>query len=286
MTKIVSEHYPAQYIEPKYGFWSLKKEIALMYWIWPFLQIASKYFKSQYYIDLFAGSGLFKAGSDFFVGSPIVAICSTLSDKKFDQFICFELNEDCKNALEKRASAIAEQFDTNCPKVFNYDCNQKLEQVLDDYCPSQKSCYLAFIDPQGINDLKWTTLVKLLDHCKGDIILNFPTSGINRNLNQTKSRNAITEFFGDNEWCEIDQNMDNLVEHFMKKISRFRKVVDCIPVIDEGNHRLYDLIFATNSEGMKNVLFDLKNRLERYSTKDFRNIHSVTTDGQQQITDY
>jgi len=41
MTKIVSEQCPGQF-EPDYGFWSLKKEIALMYWVWPFLQIASK----------------------------------------------------------------------------------------------------------------------------------------------------------------------------------------------------------------------------------------------------
>ena len=286
MTKIVSEQCPGQITEPEYGFWSLKKEIALMYWIWPFLQIASKYFNSFYYIDLFAGSGLVKVGSDFFVGSPLVAICSTLPDKKFDQFICFEIDEARKNALEKRASIVAEHFETCCPKVFNSDCNQKMVQILKEFCPSDKNCYLAFIDPEGISDLKWTTLNNLLVYGKGDIILNFPTSGIIRNINVDKSKRTLTDFFGDNQWCEINPNSDDLIKHYMNKIACYRKVVDNMPVVDELNHRLYDLIFATDSKGMNNVMSDMKTRLERYKTKDFHNIHKVIAGPQQQLTGY
>lgn len=285
MTEIVSEQCPGQIIEPEYGFWSLKKEIALMYLIWPFLQIASKYFKSFYYIDLFAGSGLVKADSIFFAGSPLVAICSTLPDKKFDQFICFEVNEERKSALEKRSSIAAQRYETCCPKIFNSDCNQKLEHILEEFCPSDRNCYLAFIDPEGI-DLKWTTLQKLLVHGKGDIILNFPTSGIIRNANIDWSERALTDFFGDDSWCEINPNSDDLIKHYMNKIAGYRKVVDNMPVVDELNHRLYDLIFATDSKGMNNVLADLKAKLERIKTKDIRNILQVIAGPQQQLTGY
>jgi len=283
MTEIVCKEYPGEFIEPEYGFWSLKKEIALMYWIWPFLQIASKYFKSYYYIDLFAGSGLVKADSSYFVGSPLVAICSTLSDKKFAQFICFELDNDRKNSLEKRAAIAAEQYETCCPKIFNSDCNQNIKQVLEDCCPSYKSCFLAFIDPQGISDLKWITVEQLLKHGKGDFILNFPTSGINRNLNIERSKNTLTEFFGDNLWCE-KTNSDDLIKHYMNKIASYGKTVDNVPVKDQYNHRLYDLIFATGSSGMNNVMIDLKAILEKIKTKDFRNVFEVLAGPQQQLT--
>lgn len=285
MTEIVAEQCPGQVIEPEYGFWSLKKEIALMYWIWPFLQIASKYFNSYYYIDLFAGSGLVKADAVFFAGSPLVAICSTLPDKKFDQFICFEVNEDRKSALEKRSSIAAQCYETCCPKIFNSDCNQKLEHILEEFCPSDRNCYLAFIDPEGI-DLKWTTLQKLLVHGKGDIILNFPTLGITRNIPLERSKRKLTDFFGDKSWREIPPNSDDLIQSYMNKIAGYRKVVANMPVVDELNHRLYDLIFATNSNGMNNVLSDMKAKLERIKTKDFRNILQVIAGPQQQLTGY
>lgn len=289
MTTIVTEQTQGKITEPEYGFWSLKKEIALMYWTWPFLQIASQHFTSFYYIDLFAGSGLMKCGSHFFIGSPLVAVCSTLPDKKFDQYICFEIDESRKNALEKRASIAADHFETCCPKVFNVDCNKGLERVLKEFCPSERSCYLAFIDPQRINDFKWRTLHTLLIHGKGDIILNFPTSGIIRNLSIAKSKKALTDFFGDNKWCEINPNADDLVNYYMNKIAYvdgYRRAVDNLSVTDGSNHRLYDLIFATGSVGMKNVMLNMKSRLEKIKTEDFQVIHQVLAGPQTQLTGF
>ena len=289
MTKIVSGECQGQYSEPEYGFWSLKKEIALMYWIWPFLQIANQHFDSYYYVDLFAGSGLMKANSDYFVGSPIVAIGSTLPEKKFKEYFCLEIDKSRWEALEKRASTAAKHFETYCPKIFNVDCNEELTRILDDFCPKGRTCYLAFIDPEGISDLKWNTLHKLLVHGKGDIILNFPTSGIIRNFGQTKSERALTDFFGNNVWKEMNPTADNLVEYYKNRIAvadGFRRTVDSLPVTDESNHRLYDLIFATGSRGMSNVMADMKTKLNKIKTKDFREIYRVIAGSQRQLTGF
>lgn len=289
MTKVVSSECPGQFSEPEYGFWSLKKEIALMYWIWPFLQIASRHFDSFYYIDLFAGSGLMKANSDYFVGSPIVAICSTLADKKFDEYLCFEIDSSRRDALERRAEIASKHFETCFPKVFGVDCNKELAHVLAEFCGKERTCYLAFVDPEGISDLKWSSLYNLLVHGKGDLILNFPTLGVIRNLNLTQSESALAAFFGDKEWKNV-VNPDNLVEYYKNKIAvvkGFGTTVDSLPVTDELNHRLYDLIFATGSKGMSNVIRDMKKRLDRIKTKDFRQIHKVMADGtQSQLTKY
>jgi hypothetical protein len=72
----------------------------------------------------------------------------------------------------------------------------------------------------------------------------------------------------------------------MLKISGHRSQVDSLPVKDEQNRRLYDLIFATGSEGMKNALVDLKNRLNRIQTKDIRGLYSVVVGDQKQLTDF
>jgi three-Cys-motif partner protein len=286
MTNIIAKESQAEYSEPEYGFWSLKKEIALMYWIWPFLQIASQHFKSYYYIDLFAGSGLMKANSsDFFVGSPIVAIGSSLSDKKFSQYICLERDKTRRDALEKRANFAAKHFGTCAPTVLTSDCNQDLSKILNQYCPRERTCYLAFVDPEGISDLKWTTLWTLLAHGRGDIILNFPTSGIVRNFAIEKSENALNEFFGDKQWRNVSPSAEDLLEYYKRKIAcvGYSRVVDNLPVYDELNHRLYDLVFATGSTGMNNALADLKNRLAGIKTKDIREIHKVIAGPQRQL---
>lgn len=290
MTGVVSKEYQGMYSEPEYGFWSLKKEISLMYWIWPFLQIAKQYFDSFYYLDLFAGSGLMKADSYFFVGSPIVAMGSSRVDKKFDQYICFEMYPVRKAALEKRAEIAAKTFDTCKPIILNQDCNLAIEQVLDEYCP-RNACFLAFVDPQRVSDLKWVTLQKLLSHCKGDLILNFPTSGIVRNLNIPESHDVLSSFFGDENWDDVQKDTDSILSYYMQKIQSIyvggkSRSVEYLPVLDEQNHRLYDLIFATGSAGMKNALDDLKERLEKVKTRDFRQLHDVVAGPQRQLFDY
>jgi hypothetical protein len=73
----------------------------------------------------------------------------------------------------------------------------------------------------------------------------------------------------------------------MNKIAEIpghRRVVTNLPVLDESNHRLFDLIFATGSVGMKNVTSDLKNKLGKIKTKNFREINEVMAGPQKQLT--
>ena len=293
MTETILQTSKGQYTEPEYGFWSLKKEIALMYWIWPFLTIASSYFESFYYIDLFAGSGLMKANEHFFVGSPIVAIASTLPEKQFDEYICFEIDPSRSKTLERRAKLASKIFDTPLPKVFNLDCNEELPRILNDICKKKNTCFLAFVDPENIKDLQWKTISQLLTFSKGDMLLTFPTQGIIRNFQMAKCNAKLGElftvFFGDEEWKNIASSSDSIVEYYKGKLSRtngLRRSVDSLPVMDELNHRLYDLIFATGSSGMRNVMQDMKNRLNRIKTKDIRAIHEVIVESQTQLTDF
>ncbi len=286
MTEVVRKVSPEQFSEADldYGFWSIKKEIALMYWSYPFQQIAKNYFKSFYYIDLFAGSGLMKAEETFFVGSPIVAVGSTLKGLSFSQYICIEANSARKIALEKRLEATCHHFGTSGAKVYEAGCNAQLESILKECCSTSGRCFLAFVDPQGYTDLKWKTLEKLMNHGKGDIILNFPTMGINRNLPISECAPAISNFIGDDDWKR--SSVTEVLEHFKAKMSAHRKTVDSLEVKDEQNRRLYDLIFATSSQGMKNALTDLKTRLNLIQTKTIRGLYAVAREGQKQLKDF
>jgi three-Cys-motif partner protein len=290
MTEVVKQESPNLYApDVDYGFWSLKKEIALMYWAYPFQQIArspKSNFDSFYYIDLFAGSGLMKAEAEFFVGSPIVAVGSALKDPpSFSQYICMEANPERKAVLEKRLVAACSHFGSCGARIYEADCNRQLDTVLKNCCSSYRTCFLAFIDPQGYSDLKWSTVERLLNQGKGDLIINFPTMGINRNMPITENAHSITEFFGDEEsWkdCSIEEALEN----YKFQISERKAFVDSIEVRDEQQRRLYDLIFATGSQGMRNVFDSLKVRLDQIKTKTIRGLYEVATDRQKQMEEY
>jgi three-Cys-motif partner protein len=286
MVDIVKKESPEIFsiADPDYGFWSLKKEIALMFWTYTFQQIAHKWFDSYYYIDLFAGSGLMKAENSFFVGSPIVAVSSTVKDKEFSKYICIEENESRAKALDNRMKAICLHYGTCKAEVYQADSNAELENILKENSPKGKTCFLAFVDPQGITDLKWKTLETLLKHGKGDIILNFPTMSVNRNLTIPECRPVLTEFLGNNK--RIGKTVDEVFNGYKSRISQYRKDVDSLEVIDEHNHRLYDLVFTTSSLGMKNALDDMKERLNEIKTRDIHGLYEVVAEGQKQLLDF
>jgi three-Cys-motif partner protein len=293
ITAEIQEIQSAQYSEPEYGFWSLIKEIALMYWIWPFLTIACRHFKEFYYIDLFAGSGLIKAEDYYFPGSPLVAMACTLPDKQFKEYLCFEINHDRKETLERRVTIASKRWKTSTPHVSETDCNKELPIALNKICKREWSCYLAFVDPEGPKDLHWKTISAMLTHTRGDAIINFPTMGIVRNLPNAKRNQkfgeTFTMFFGDQGWKDIGPDPDDAVEYYMMKIaqaSKFPKKVDSLSIRDESSKRLYDLIFVTGSTGMFNALQDLKARLEPIRTKDIRIMKQVLADSQTQLLNW
>lgn len=289
MTETIRKISPEQYteVDPDYGFWSLKKEIALMYWTFPFQIIASKYFPSFYYIDLFAGSGLMKAENCFFVGSPIVAVSSTIKEKPFNKYICVEYDEGRRNALEKRLDKACSYHQTCKAEVIRGDCNQDVNKILNQHSPTGRTCYLAFVDPQKYTDLKWNTLESLMNYGIGDIILNFPTMSINRNITKQDSIPSVSLFVGDDVWTTLQPlNIDTFLEYFKEKMRKYRKEVHSLTVNGDGNNRLFDLVFATNSIGMNNSLEDLRKRLNGITTKTIKGLYSVVAEGQRQMFDF
>ena len=101
------------------------------------------------------------------------------------------------------------------------------------------------------------------------------------------TQDEIDALFGDREWLQLDlNNADDALEYFKQKIRKYRSEVDSIEVKGEKNNRLYDLVFATNSKGMSNVLTDLKKRLDAIRTKDIKGLYSVVAEGQMQMEDY
>ncbi|PJF42688.1 MAG: three-Cys-motif partner protein TcmP [Chloroflexota bacterium] len=61
------------------------------------------------------------------------------------------------------------------------------------------SLNLAFVDPEGPEDLNWHTIHRLAQVNRMDMIINFPTSGITR-LFASENYETVDKFFGTDEW--------------------------------------------------------------------------------------
>lgn len=97
--------------------------------------------------------------------------------------------------------------------------------------------------------------------------------GVSRNLPIPECVPVLTEFLGDFKW--IGKNVEEVFNDYKRRIACYRHDVDSIEVLDEHNHRLYDLVFTTSSVGMKNALNDLEERLNQIKTKDIRGFYEV-----------
>ena len=110
---------------------------------------------------------------------------------------------------------------------------------------------------------------------------------ITRNLGIQECIPSLSDFIGDKLWTNLTiVNIDTVLEHFKRNIRRYRSEVESLEIRDDLNHRLFDLIFATNSQGMKNVVDDLKKKLDAIHTKDIKGLYSVVAQGQKQMKDF
>jgi three-Cys-motif partner protein len=290
MTKVLQEISPETYtpVDHDYGFWSLKKEMALMYLAYPFQNIANSplsHFSSYYYIDLFAGSGLMKVAEDtFYVGSPVVAIGSTIKEKPFSKYICIEADQSRCKVLQQRLDAACTHYQTCKAEVVTANTNIEIGNVLQKKAPRGNTCFLAFVDPEKYTDLKWSTLETLMMFGKGDIILNFPSMSVNRNLPNRESYTSLSTFVGDTNWIDMNNlTFDNFLDYFMDKMRLFRREVHSVRVNGAGKNRLFDLVFATDSQGINNSLQDLSRRLDGMETETIEGLQQVALGKQKQL---
>ena len=291
MTEDLRQISPEVYttVDHDYGFWSLKKEIALMYLAYPFQNIAKNHFSSYYYIDLFAGSGLMKAEDTFFVGSPVVAIGSTLKDKPFSKYICIEADQNRCKVLQQRLDAACNHYQTCKPEVVHADTNAEIGSVLQKYAPKGDTCFLAFVDPEKYTDINWSTLETLMRFGKGDVILNFPSHSVVRNLPTRTSAGAVASlstFVGSSDWASQLMSLDDFLDFFKAKMRMHRREVHSITLFGDGRKRLFDLVFATNSAGMNNSLQDLSKRLDKIKTKTIKGLSEVANEKQKQLSGF
>lgn len=277
----------------EYGFWSIKKLIAINYLIPQFGSLArSGNYSHCFYLDLLAGSGLVKLDDqNVMPGSAMVALAAETTPPHFEKYYFVEGNAGRADLLDRRLVGISKSMNRRY-SVERGDCNAVLPRILSEIYANDpdQSCFLALCDPEGYAETAWGTL---LGRGKGDLIFNF-TEGVARNVQKARTDPSyvplLEKYFGDNKdvWLALD-GYSPIITYFESKlqvVNGIRRTVSRIDIRDEGNHPLYDLLIATGSRGYANIISDLKKRLDATNIIHVKNIIEEIEGKRRPLTSY
>jgi len=232
--------------------WTFLKLVVVRYYIDIYSNIAKSNFKRIAYIDFYAGPGVnYIEKLQLYVGgSPYLARIAPRKGKEFDDIILFEI-DPIKSKSLKLIIPEAEvcRLDCNCAQARDI-----VEQVI-----QRNQHYLAFMDPEGIEEIKWATLKNLLQF-KGDLIINYPYSAVAREhgkyygnhaeIIKEKSGILLTEFFGNQDWKNLrndEKRGDQLLELYLKQLRAVFPIYEVIQLGQEEGGFKFHLIIATRS---------------------------------------
>jgi three-Cys-motif partner protein len=296
--KLVEIAEPVKTIYPEtfcpVGGWSIVKLLAFRRFVNIYTAIMGaekqrKFFKSMFYLDLLAGSGLCRVRktNDIVAGSAIIACKEAVHP--FDNHFIVEKDTEKAKALEARIKTFTTDY-----RLFNRDCNDCVDEIIAEI--PNKSHYLAFVDCIGM-DVPWATMRKLFSK-NGDVLINFQTSLLWREPNIVKKKSRgwekteknLNNFFGDERWKYAEESND-LLNLYVQKIrtETSRKLVISLPVIGKGSYR-YDIILATRvtrggSPWIKSMQ-DLEARMGGYKPALIRGILDYLMCRQSSVADF
>jgi three-Cys-motif partner protein len=228
--------------------------------------------RSRIYIDLFAGPGKCKdrKTNEYFLGSPLLGLTTVYP---FTKYFFGDMDNESIEALKIRSEATGVSKERIC--FFVGDANVTVNKVtieirkidkpyLPDFWPALN---LAFLDPNGIEELKWNIVAELAQMKRMDLIIHYSQQGVERlvkNSVNSKNETALDRFFGDYGWRDIYiRNKDSVGGYHRPLLNFYKSKLTQLGYVDvkdseelwteplmrnQKNAPLYRLLFASKSE--------------------------------------
>ena len=263
--------------------WSIKKLLALDYYIASTHAIFKNNFDEWYFVDTHCGSGLieFDKGTlafEKFPGSPLIAALRN-QHNPFTGYFFSDISESAIDTLDKRLKKLNDFVGRRKyePKVRSFSDTAEEIKKMDKW----GNIFLIFIDPTGYNELQWKDIVKLLSIKKADIFITFMSYSFALNrphaLEQEESAKTFDSVFGTPDWRKCN-NQEELLETYLSQIRKFKEYVEVIPIFRVGENKLYDLIFASsNPKGAGSVMTYIKKIMDKVTTELIEDALEVVT---------
>ncbi len=269
--------------------WSIKKVLALDYYIVSTHAIYRKNFEYWYFVDTHCGSGMIgfdekPLDNEKFPGSPLIATLRN-SNNPFSDYFLSDTSEESINALKNRLSKLKDYVGnrTYSPEVRSFSETAEIIKNKDAW----GNIFLIFIDPAGFKDLQWKDLEKLLSIDKADIFITFMSYGVALNRphahEKEESGKIFDNVFGTPDWRKCN-NQDELVDLYIRQIKTKKEYVENIPIFRAGENKLYDLIFASsNPTGAGSVMTYIKGIIDNVTTELIEEALKVATDNKEDL---
>jgi len=270
--------------------WSIKKILALDYYIASTHAIFKKNFDHWYFVDTHCGSGLIgfdekPLDDEKFPGSPLIATLRN-SNNPFSDYFLSDISEESINALKDRLSKLKDYVGNRdySPEVRSFSETAEIIKNKD----SWGNVFLIFVDPTGFKDLQWKDLEKLLSIEKADIFITFMSYSVALNrphaaLEKDESTKNFDNLFGTPDWRKCT-NQDELVDLYIRQSKTKKEYVENIPIFRAGENKLYELIFATsNPAGAGSVMTYIKKIIDNVTTELIEDALKVATNKKEDL---
>ncbi len=159
------------------------------------------------YIDGFAGPGKYKGGED---GSPLIALMAARDHRvKMKAEIVFTFVEKDKKRYEHLRNVVKKIAHT-LPKNFKWECihgsfsgemailMNRLEEQKNRLAPS-----LVFIDPFGFAHTPFSTIERVMQNQRCEVLITFMYEEINRFLGHRDHEATYDALFGTEKWRDV-----------------------------------------------------------------------------------
>jgi three-Cys-motif partner protein len=224
--------------------------------------VKKRHWQATFYIDLQSGPGKNRIETECKLGSALIALTTP---QPFTHYRFNEIRPKAAAALRTRVSAspIRERV-----QVSELDANEAVNPICDEIAKIDRNgptFNIAVLDPFGL-ELEWRTVRRLAQVRRMDLLINFSTSGVRRNVGAGNT-DVIDRFFGTPDWRTVyDPRGDStsqrraLIDFYLQRLTEFGYVFDPTqspedreyPVKNRKGVQIYSMIYASKHElGMK-----------------------------------
>lgn len=248
-----------------------KKHELLRRYFEAWLPIMARWNGRVVYIDGFAGPGRYSRGED---GSPVVVL-KAARDHSYPitaELICLFVEGDeerarhLKSVLDELSSSLPANvkwrvvhggFDEHLSNTF-----ELLEKQKKNIAPT-----FVFVDPFGFSHTPFSTVKKILENSRSEVLINFMYEEVNRFLAVDAHAQDYDALFGTPEWRSIlsvsgaSERKNAIHEIYLRQLKTAAKYVHSFEMRNQSNSTDYFLFFATNGlkglEKMKEAMWKI-----------------------------
>ncbi len=192
-------------------------------------------------------------------------------------------------ALEEIKSTYNFSIPSNDVIIYQGDCNEKIDSILQEIQSHKRPSILLFADPEGITEIEWQSISKILSKRLVDIIYILSTGGFKRGLRKEHLEKNLPPLSKEEESKILsgEYSSEELVNVFMRcileELRRKGIFYESLRVCNEKWAEVYRIIWASCSKGAVESIKGTLELIEKASNNDILQAIQVVSGKQKEL---